>query len=106
MLTAAVLWALLGILGKLAVGRGLDPLEVAFWRALLGGALFAAHAAALRAPLPRRRDLAITVGFGVVSVGVLYGVYQLAVVAGGASLASVLLYTAPAFVALLSWRVL
>jgi len=33
-------------------------------------------------------------------------VYQLAVQAGGASLASVLLYTAPAFVGVLAWQVL
>ena len=38
---------------------------------------------------------------GIAGVSIFYGSYQLAVKAGGASLASVLLYTAPAFVALL-----
>ncbi|SMB91931.1 DMT family transporter [Deinococcus hopiensis] len=105
-LTAALLWGLLGILGKQAQAAGVAPLEVAFWRAVLGGALFALHAAVTRAPLPRGRDLGVTVAFGLAGVSVFYGSYQLAVRMGGASLASVLLYTAPAFVALLGVLVL
>ncbi|THF84035.1 EamA/RhaT family transporter [Deinococcus sp. KSM4-11] len=105
-LTAAVLWGLLGILGKQAQAAGVSPLEVAFWRATLGGALYALHATVIRAPLPRGRDLWITAAFGVAGVSVFYGTYQLAVRAGGASLASVLLYTAPAFVALMGWAFL
>lgn len=105
-LTAAVLWGLLGILGKQAQAAGVGALEVAFWRASLGGALFAAHAAATRSPLPRGRDLGVTALFGILGVSAFYGTYQLAVKAGGASLASVLLYTAPAFVALLGWAFL
>ncbi|MFC4425693.1 DMT family transporter [Deinococcus navajonensis] len=102
-LCAAVLWGLLGILGKQAQGSGVGALEVAFWRAALGGGLFALHAAVTRSALPRGRDLLVTLGFGVLGVSVFYGAYQLAVRSGGASLASVLLYTAPAFVALLGW---
>lgn len=105
-LLAAVLWGLLGILGKQAQAAGVGPLEVAFWRAALGGGLFAGHALLTRAPLPRGRDLLVTALFGLVGVSVFYGTYQLAVRAGGASLASVLLYTAPAFVALLGWGLL
>ncbi|MCD0163986.1 EamA/RhaT family transporter, partial [Deinococcus sp. 6YEL10] len=40
-LTAAVLWGLLGILGKQAQAAGIAPLEVAFWRAALAGGLYA-----------------------------------------------------------------
>lgn len=105
-LVAAVLWGLLGIFGKVAQAAGVAPLEVAFWRALLGGGLFALHATLTRSALPRGRDLAVTAAFGVAGVSVFYGAYQLAVRAGGASLASVLLYTAPAFVALLGWGLL
>ncbi|AFZ65969.1 DMT family transporter [Deinococcus peraridilitoris] len=105
-LAAAVLWGLLGIFGKFALAQGLHPLETAFWRAVLGGSLFALHALVTRAPLPRGRDLLVTVVFGLTGVSVFYGAYLLAVQAGGASLASVLLYTAPAFVALLAWRFL
>lgn len=105
-LLAAVLWGLLGILGKNAQAAGVSPLEVAFWRAVLGGGLFALHALVTRAALPRGRDLLVTAAFGMVGVSMFYAAYQLAVRAGGASLASVLLYTAPAFVALLGWGLL
>ncbi len=105
-LVAAVLWSLLGIFGLLAGEGGASALEVALWRAVLGAGLFGAHAVVTRAPWPRGRDLALTIAFGVVGVAVFYGANQLAVRAGGASLASVLLYTAPAFVAVLSWRFL
>ncbi|MDB5045114.1 MAG: rane protein [Deinococcus sp.] len=105
-LTAACLWGLLGIFGKNVQGAGVGALEVAFWRAVLGGSFFALHAALIRAPLPRGRDFWITAAFGIAGVSIFYGSYQLAVRAGGASLASVLLYTAPAFVALFGWAVL
>lgn len=103
MLIAAVLWGALGVLGKAAQNEGVAPLEIAFWRALGGGALFAMHAVIVRATWPRGRDLGGTVAFGLVGVSVFYGSYQLAVRAGGASLAAVLLYTAPAFVAVMAW---
>ena len=97
---AAVLWGMLGVLGARALALGVAPLEIALWRALGGGALFALHAVATGARFPRGRDLATTTGFGLVGVSVFYGAYLAAVDAGGASLASVLLYTAPAFVAI------
>ncbi|MFC6590760.1 DMT family transporter [Deinococcus lacus] len=100
MLTAAALWGLLGIFGKQAQLLGVSALEVAFWRAALGGLLFGLHAGVLRLKLPRGRDLAWTLLFGLVGVSLFYASYQLAVQQGGASLASVLLYTAPAFVTL------
>lgn len=99
--TAATLWGLLGVLGTGANRAGVPPLEAAFWRAALGGACFAAHAALVRAPLPRGRDLLATVLFGLVGVAVFFGSYLLAIERGGASLSSVLLYTAPAWVAVL-----
>lgn len=95
---------MLGVLAKYAIAEGVRPFEIAFWRALVGGALFAAHAFGTRSAFPRGRDLGITVLFGLGGITVFYGAYQLAIVAGGASLASVLLYTAPAFVAVLTWR--
>lgn len=98
MLLAAAAWALLGPVSKLAFAEGLEPLEVAFWRALLGGVLFGLHAVWERRPLPRGRDGLGAVAFGVVGVSLFYGSYQLAVYFGGAALASVLLYTAPAWV--------
>ncbi len=99
-LTAATLWGCLGILGKSAQNAGISALEVAFWRAALGGVLYLLHCAIIRARLPRGRDLLVTALFGILGVSVFYSSYQLAVRSGGASLASVLLYTAPALVAL------
>jgi drug/metabolite transporter, DME family len=105
-LVAAVLWGGLGIFGRYAMAAGLHPLEIAFWRAALGGMLFASHAAVTRATWPTGRDLGMTAAFGLVGVSLFYGAYQFAIRAGGASLACVLLYTAPAFVAVMAWRLL
>lgn len=103
---AALCWSLLGIWGRQAQNEGVSPVDVGFWRAALSGALFLAHALVAKAPLPRGRDLALTAAFGLVGVSLFYSSYQIAVRFGGASLAAVLLYTAPAFVALMSWTLL
>ncbi len=98
MLLAAASWALIGPVSRVALAAGLAPIEVAFWRALFGGLLFAAHTWALGLPRPARRGLSGAVLFGVVGVALFYLSYQYAVAYGGAALASVLLYTAPAWV--------
>jgi len=106
MLLAAASWALIGPVSRVALERGIAPVEIAFWRALLGGALFAAHAFLLRQRIPKGRELLGAVSFGLVGVALFYLSYQLAVLHGGAALASVLLYTAPAWVVLGSLLVL
>jgi len=108
-LLAAVLWGLLGPASYVALRDGVAPLEIAFWRAALGALLFGAHALARSGTAgfrAARADLPALAAFGVVGVSVFYGAYQLAVREGGASLAAVLLYTAPAWVALLARVVL
>ena len=65
---AAVLWGMLGIFGKVAQQAGLTPLEVAFWRAALGGVFFAVQAQVTRQRLPRGHDLLWTVLFGLLGV--------------------------------------
>ncbi len=105
-LVAAVLWGTLGICGTVAGREGVSSIEVAFWRAAFAGVFFVGHAAIMRPRLPRGLDLVATAAFGLVAVSLFYGSYQVAVIAGGASLASVLLYTAPAFVAVLGWLLL
>ena len=103
---AATLWGLIGIMAKWAVLEGVTPIDIAFWRALIAWGLFTAHARLADVRFPRGRDLLITIGFGLLGVTAFFGTYQLAIAAGGAGLASVLLYTAPMFVALLGWVVL
>ena len=79
-LVAAVLWGTLGIFGKQAQAEGASPLEVGFWRAMIGSVLFGAHAVLTRAVLPRGRDLLVTAAFGLVGVSIFYGSYQVVVV--------------------------
>jgi drug/metabolite transporter (DMT)-like permease len=84
------------------LASGVPATEVAFWRAALASPLFLAHAARTRALRVRPRDLPAVVGFALVGVTLFYASLNLAIDAGGVSLAFVLLYTAPAFVALLA----
>jgi len=102
-LCAAALWGLIGPLSKLAFAAGMDTVEVAFWRTTLAWVLFAGQAVKTREPRIARRDLPVVAGFGVAGIAGLFGAYVVAVEAGGAALASVLLYTAPAWVAVMSW---
>lgn len=77
-------------------------MEVAFWRALLAWGFFGVHAAATRSLRLAPRDIPMVAVFGITGVTLFYGTYQMAIRLGGAALASVLLYTAPAWVALLA----
>lgn len=101
-LAAAVLWALLGVFSQRLLSAGVPATEVAFWRATLATPLFVAHAARSRSLRVRPRDLPGLAGFALVGVTLFYASLNLAIDAGGVSLAFVLLYTAPAFVALLA----
>ena len=102
-LCAAALWGLIGPLSKLSFAAGMDTVEVAFWRTTLAWLLFAGQAIINRETRIAPRDLPAVAGFGVAGIAGLFGAYVVAVAAGGAALASVLLYTAPAWVALMSW---
>ena len=97
---AALLWGSLGPVARVAFDAGIDPLELAFWRAALAGTLFATHAVARGRLRVARRDVPGLVLFAFLGVTVFYWSYLRAVEIGGAALAAVLLYTAPAWVAL------
>lgn len=81
-------------------------MEVAFWRASMGWVVYAVHALVTRQARVAARDLPWMAAFGVAGIAGLFCSYVLAVQAGGAALSSVLLYTAPAWVALLAWKFL
>jgi drug/metabolite transporter, DME family len=101
-LLAALLWGLIGPVSRVALADGVEPAEVAFWRATLAIPLFGVHALVRRRLRVAPRDVPAVVLFGLAGISGLYGAYFLAVQHGGAALAAVLLYTAPAWVALLS----
>ncbi len=104
-LCAAMLWACLGPVAKFGFQAGAQPLETAFWRAFVGCLFFLAHCLAKGAWRVRKADLPILALFGLSGVSLFFGAYQIAVRESGAALASMLLYTAPAWVALLSWLI-
>lgn len=118
LIIAACLWGALGPVSRIAFTAGLTPLETAFWRGTIAGMAYAlhfsivksmntGHAAEMDSPKQwGARQLVYTFGFGLLGVGLLEGSYVYAVHLGGAALASVLLYSAPIWVNLYSWRIL
>lgn len=114
-LTAAALWSLIGVFSRQLIDDGMDPIEIGFWRAVIGGACFVAHAAVLlerrrrrgepRSPepgvwrgSPGRATAARLVGFALVGVSLFYVALPKSIEAGGIGLAAILLYSAPVFV--------
>jgi drug/metabolite transporter, DME family len=105
-LLAGILWGMLTPISRYALQAGLTPLETALWRAGIASACFLMHAtlvsgARARARL-RLRDVPAIFGFGLLGVSLLEGSILLSVEKGGAALASILLYSAPIWVALFS----
>ena len=108
-LLAASLWATLGIIYYFLTGNyGMSPLAVAGLRAGLGGILLLIGLLALRRSWLRvsRRAVRVVVLYGVFGIALFYAVYINAILSVGVAVAAVLLYTAPAWVAVLAWRFL
>jgi DME family drug/metabolite transporter len=104
-LLAAALWATLGIIFKQLLNTcGLPAITISFLRALLGGGLILAGLACWQRPALRltRRDRPFFLGFGAIGVAAFFAVYVMAVDLAGVTVAVILLYTAPAWVALFS----
>jgi len=104
-LVAATLWATLGIIFKALIGDyGLSRITIAFFRASLSAVILFA-ALALRRPSSLHivaRDVLFFAAFGLFGIAAFYSVYVTAIDLAGMSVAAVLLYTAPAWVALIS----
>jgi DME family drug/metabolite transporter len=97
---AASLWGLIGLFSRGILEAGVGPLELAFWRAALAGGMFILHALSTRQlRVARAFDLLALAGFSLLGVTLFYASYTFAVQTGGVSLASILLYSSPAFVA-------
>jgi drug/metabolite transporter (DMT)-like permease len=101
-ISAALLWGIIGPVARRAFAEGVSPMEVAFWRAVLAWCFFGVHALLQRRILFKSQDLHLMLIFAVTGVTLFYASYQFAVQKGGAALAAVLLYTAPAWVAIMS----
>ncbi len=102
-LAAALLWATIGIWSVSLFEAGITPLDVAFWRATIAAVTLAGWAAVRRPDLFRldgARDLALLTGYAGVAVVLFYPALLLAIEGTSVAVASVLLYTAPIFVAL------
>lgn len=108
-LLAAALWATLGVIFKQLLDTYRFPqITISFLRALLGGGLVLAALAARR-PTELRltwREAPFFLSFGLLGVAAFFAVYVMAVDLAGVTVAVILLYTAPAWVAVLSALVL
>ncbi|MEZ4769180.1 MAG: DMT family transporter [Caldilineales bacterium] len=107
-LLAASLWATLGVIYTLLARAGLAAITVAALRAGLGGLLLLAGLLILRRDWLRinRRALRVVLLYGIFGVALFYASYVNAILSVGVAVAAVLLYTAPAWVALIAWRFL
>lgn len=103
MVLAAVQWGLIGVISRVAMAESVPPTEVAFWRAALGALGFALHATLTRASPLRPRDRGLAAALGIGGVAVMYLAHLNAVRTGGVAVASMLLYSAPLWVAAVGW---
>ncbi len=99
---AAALWSLITPISRILFDMDCTPLETSFWRTGIGGLCFAICAAWRRElKIPLKDALLLIVIGGVLGI-VLFGSFQYSISFSGGATAVVLLYTAPAWVAVLS----
>ncbi len=104
-LLAAALWATLGVIFKqLLNAYALPSMTISCLRAGLGGGLILIALALRQRSSLRltRRSAPFFLGFGLLGVAAFFAVYVTAVDLAGATVAVILLYTAPAWVAIFS----
>ena len=99
---AAVFWGLNGSIARHFFSLGLTVPELAFLRCATGAFCFGLHAVARKEWRVASHNIPKLLLFGMVCLGLFTLSYQASVHESGAALAVILLYTAPAWVALLS----
>ncbi|HKJ93842.1 MAG TPA: EamA family transporter [Longimicrobiales bacterium] len=103
-LGAAALWGSLGLFGRALFAYHLTPLEIASSRAALAfvflAILLAPRARTLRVAW---RDVPLLLVYGALSIGLFYFLYMAAIERTTIAVAAALLYSAPAFVLVISW---
>lgn len=100
LLAAVLLWGLGAPLSRIAFDAGLTTGALAFWRAAFAAVAFATHAALTRGLWVPRCDVRGVIACGLLGEGVVLFSYFNAVRLGGPVIATVLLCTAPVWVAL------
>lgn len=102
-LIAATLWGTLGLFYKyLNSTTHLTPVEIVFWRALIAAVItFSVVLIWRKKDLSiRREDLFLFLGIGIIGIAGFYIIYIYAITQIGMGIASVLLYSAPVWVAI------
>jgi len=105
--SAALFWGTLGpIMHILQRDTALTALDISFLRALIGGLTLLTIARLWRPAwlVVARRDVLFFAVYGFLSVAAFFVLYATSVRVNPVPVAVVLLYTAPAFVAVASWR--
>lgn len=105
-LTASILWASIGVFYKFLINdHGLIPLAAAALRGSVGGSILLALLLLLRVNLHvPRREWPGFLAYGTFGVALFFICYVNAIHLTGVAVASVLMYTSPAWVAVISWR--
>lgn len=106
-ISAALFWGTLGpIMHILQRDTALTAIDISFLRALMGGLTLLVVARVWRPSwlYVARRDLPFFAAYGFLSVAAFFVLYATSVHINPVPVAVVLLYTAPAFVAVASWR--
>lgn len=99
--TAATCWALTGILGKFSIiDAGLSGAEVAFWRAVMGGAMFAIHGLITNQWRTDPKSAICFALFGIPVVAGVMGGFLIGVAEIGVSMATMLQYTSTGWIAI------
>lgn len=101
---AGILWSTLGLFGDILMNRGLSSEQVAFTRLFIGFIVLASYSLAKKPSVLKinMRGLLYCGAIGIICQGLFNKCYFKAVEVTGVSIAAVLLYTSPLFLAVFS----
>ncbi len=99
---AAICWGMLGPVSRFAFQHNITALEVAFWRSLLGGVFFLVEMYKNNEFKIKENNYIHLIIFSIFGVAGLETTNLIAVQESGAAFASILLYSAPIWVAIIS----
>ena len=99
---AALAWALIGPVSRICFEEGMDPFAVSFWRLFFSGLCFLTHAFLKGGLKAKFRDGVCMMLFGAINVSLVILSLQISIQRSGGALAIILMFTAPAWVALFS----